>query len=81
MPTKMNRNSFVGCVVDLSWSRVGGCPDDGSRQPFRIIQRPKKVEVVEKFDQVGISVLILVLITVLFGLLYIDLKIRSVRKI
>jgi len=39
------------------------------------------MEVVEKFDQVGISVLILVLIAVLFGLLYIDLKIRSVRKI
>ena len=56
----------------------GGCPDDGSRQPFRIIQRPKKAIVM---DQVGISVLILVLITVLFGLLYIDLKIRSVRKI
>ena len=59
----------------------GGCPDDGSRQPFRIIRRPKKVGVAEKFDQVGISVLILVLITVLFGLLYIDLKSRAVRKI
>jgi|TARA_B100001142_G_scaffold93200_1_gene94918 hypothetical protein len=57
----------------------GGCPDDGSRVPFRIIKRPEKKGPIEKFDKVEISVFMLVLIVVLLGLLYIDLKIKFVR--
>jgi len=56
----------------------GGCPDDGSRPPFRIIERPPKPLLLKPRD---VSVLLLIAITVLFVLLYIDLKIMGVRKI
>ena len=56
----------------------GGCPENGTTQPYRFIDRPKqpvkiKPKVVETF--------ILSTIVVLFVLLYIDLKIGRVRKI
>ena len=56
----------------------GGCPEDGSRQPFRFIDRPtKRSRVTPKVA----NTLILVAITVLIVLLYIDLKISRVRKV
>lgn len=57
----------------------GGCPDDGTRMPFRIIKHPEGGSVVEKLDRVDVSIFILASIVVLFGLLYIDLKVRQVR--
>ena len=56
----------------------GGCPDDRSRQPFRIIDRPNKVL---EFTPFQVNTLILTAITILFALLYINLKVTRVRKI
>ena len=79
------RNQFCGvrkgpnglpCPDDCCF---GGCPDDGSRPPFRYIERPDEPIVVERTDPNEVYILILVLIVVLLGLLYIDLKIRRVR--
>ena len=57
---------------------AGGCPTNGSRQPFRFIDRPEKKSILTK-QRVGL--LILTIFTVLAILLYIDLKVTRVRKI
>ena len=81
---KGERNQFCGvrkgpdvlpCPADCCF---GGCPDDGSRSPFRYIDRPAEPIIVERTDPIA---LIVILIVVLLGLLYIDLKVRGVRKI
>ena len=56
----------------------GGCPSDGSRQPFRYIERPKTHT---QFTPLGVNSLILTAIVVLFGLLYINLKSTRTRRI
>ncbi len=56
----------------------GGCPDDRSRPPFRYIERPNRAF---QFTPFQVNALILTAITILFVLLYIDLKITRVRKI
>ena len=81
---KGERNQFCGvrkgpdvlpCPADCCF---GGCPDDGSRSPFRYIDRPAEPIIVERIYPIA---LIVILIVVLLGLLYIDLKVRGVRKI
>jgi hypothetical protein len=57
---------------------AGGCPENGSRQPFRFIDRPPKPSMLTPQTA---QALILIAITVLIVLLYIDLKISGVRKI
>lgn len=57
---------------------AGGCPTNGSRQPFRFIDRPEKKSILTK-QRVGL--LILTIITILAILLYTDLKVTRVRKI
>ena len=57
---------------------AGGCPEDGSRQPFRFIDRPQSSSFVTR--QTVFS-FILTTITALLVLLYIDLKVTRVRKI
>ena len=56
----------------------GGCPINGSRQPFRFIDRPPKSSMLTSRTA---NTLILTAITVLVVLLYIDLKVSRVRKI
>jgi hypothetical protein len=56
----------------------GSCPEDGSRQPFRFIDRPPKRN---RITPKVANTLILVAIAVLIVLLYIDLKISRVRKV
>jgi hypothetical protein len=68
-------DNVLPCPEDCCF---GGCPDDGSREPFRYIERPKKVFLLKPQD---VNVLLLVSIAVLFVLFYIDLKIMGVRKI
>jgi hypothetical protein len=68
-------SNVMPCPEDCCF---GGCPDDNSRPPFRYIERP---DVNSKFSRFEVNLLILVAITVLFFLLYIDLKITRVRKI
>ena len=84
---KGERNQFCGvrkgpdvlpCPADCCF---GGCPDDGSRSPFRYIDRPAEQIIVERTDPIEVYALIVILIVVLLGLLYIDLKVRGVRKI
>lgn len=81
---KGERNQFCGvrkgpnvqpCPEDCCF---GGCPDDGSRPPFRYIERPDKSL---QFTPFGVNLVILTAITLLLFLLYIDLKITRVRKI
>ena len=57
----------------------GGCPDDGSRHPFRFIDRPVQPTMLENLAPFDIYVSIFICILVLIGLFYLDLKIRSVR--
>jgi hypothetical protein len=57
---------------------AGGCPEDGTRQPFRFIDRPPKRNWIT--PKVA-NTLILTAIIVLIVLLYIDLKTSRVRKI
>ena len=57
----------------------GGCPDDGSRQPFRFIDRPVQPNMIENLTPVQVSVSIFICFLVLIGLFYLDLKITSVR--
>jgi hypothetical protein len=54
---------------------AGGCPQNGTRQPFRFINRPRQSSMITP------KVAILLAIVVLLVLLYIDLKIGRVRKI
>ena len=68
----------VHCPKDCCF---GGCPDDGSRQPFRFIDRPTQRNVLENLKPVEVSMSILLCIVVLIGLFHLDLKITSVRKI
>ena len=84
---KGERNQFCGvrkgpdvlpCPADCCF---GGCPDDGSRSPFRYIDRPAEPIIVERTDPIEVYALIVILIVVLLGLLYIDLKVSRVRKI
>ncbi len=84
---KGERNQFCGvrkgpdvlpCPADCCF---GGCPDDGSRSPFRYIDRPAEPIIIERTDPIEVYALIVILIVVLLGLLYIDLKVRGVRKI
>jgi hypothetical protein len=79
-----NSNQFCGvrrgsnvlpCPEDCCF---GGCTNDGSRPPFRVLERPNKVF---QFTPFQVNALILTAITVLFFLLYIDLKVTRVRKI
>ena len=56
----------------------GGCPDDGSREPFAIIDNPEKTRVSTPFQ---VNLYILTAISILCLLLYIDLKVSRVRKI
>ena len=67
--------NVVPCPEDCCF---GGCPDDGSRPPFGYVERPN---LKFQFSRFQVNLLILVAIAVLFGLLYIDLKITGVRKI
>ena len=58
---------------------IGGCPDDGSRQPYRFIDRPKM-----SFTNLGKKralFYIWLIVTILTILFFTDLKISSVRKI
>ena len=55
---------------------AGGCPTNGSRQPFRFINRPEKGSTLTNR---GMRFFILTVITVLVVLLYIDLKITRLR--
>lgn len=57
---------------------MGGCPDDGSRQPYRFIDRPEM-----SFTNLGKRVLfyIWLIVTAMTILFFTDLKITSVRKI
>jgi len=57
---------------------AGGCPTNGSRQPFRFIDKPRESTVMTPKTA---NALIVIAITVLLVLLYIDLKINRVRKI
>lgn len=57
---------------------AGGCPEDGSRQPFRFIDRPQRSSIITPRT---VNSLIIIAITVLLVLLYIDLKVTQVRKI
>ena len=57
---------------------AGGCPTNGSSQPFRFIKRPQRSSTITSQTA---KALILVAITSLFVLLYIDLKVTRVRKI
>ena len=68
----------VHCPKDCCF---GGCPDDGSRQPFGFIDRPTQRNVLENLKPVEVSISILLCIVVLLGLFHLDLKITSVRKI
>ena len=57
---------------------AGGCPQNGTRQPFRFIDRPERGMIIT--PKVA-NTFILLAIVVLLVLLYIDLKIGRVRKI
>ena len=79
-----NSNQFCGvrrgpnvvpCPEDCCF---GGCTDDGSRPPFKVLLPPDRMS---QFTPSNVRVLILTAITVLFVLLYIDLKVTRVRKI
>jgi hypothetical protein len=54
---------------------AGGCPDDGSRPPYRYIPRPKKIRMNKKTGPLFIWVIITIM-TILF---FTDLKTRRLR--
>ena len=56
---------------------AGGCPDDGSREPFRYIDRPEVITLENK-RFVFIIWLIVTIVTIYF---FRNLKIKQVRKI
>lgn len=57
---------------------IGGCPDDGSRQPYRFIDRPEISFVNLDKRALFFIWLIITLVTIYF---FTDLKITRVRKI
>ena len=56
---------------------AGGCPDDGSRQPFRYLDPPKFVSLNNK----KFLFLLWLIITIATIYFFRDLKIKQVRKI
>ena len=56
---------------------AGGCPDDGSRQPFRYIDRPEFITVSNKM----FVFLLWAIVTVVTIYFFRSLKITPVRKI
>ena len=56
---------------------AGGCPDDGSRQPFRYLDRPKFVSL----NNQKFLFLLWLIVTAATIYFFRDLKIKQVRKI
>lgn len=56
---------------------AGGCPDDGSRQPFRFIEKPEFVDLANK----KFVFLIWLFVTVATIYFFRNLKVTQVRKI
>lgn len=56
---------------------AGGCPTDGSRQPFRIINRVKSNRQI--MSTTNTKLIMVILICLLLLLFYMDLKIKHVR--
>ena len=67
--------NVLPCLKDCC---AGGCPTNGTRQPFRFIDRPERGTIITPKTA---NAFILVAIAVLLVLLFIDLKITKVRKI
>ena len=68
--------NVVPCPDDCCF---GGCPDDGSRHPFRYIDRPVQPNVLTSLKPVETQFMIVLCIVVLISLFLLDLKISSVR--
>ena len=68
--------NVVPCPDDCCF---GGCPDDGSRQPFRYIDRPVQPNILTSLKPIETQFMIVLCIVVLIGLFLLDLKISSVR--
>lgn len=66
--------NVLQCPTDCC---AGGCPDDGSRQPFRYIDRPKFVTLSNR----NFLFLLWLIVTVATIYFFRDLKIKQVRKI
>jgi hypothetical protein len=66
--------SVLPCPTDCC---AGGCPDDGSREPFRYIDRPDYFAIDKRFFMF-ILWLIVTVATIFF---FRNLKIKQVRKI